>query len=302
MKRLIPICLFILVPACYANAQLLYEISGRSSKHKSYILAINKYVDMQFLDTIPNVFQTFAKCDKVVTEFAMQDYEAISALRQAAVLPDSIKLSNFYTDDQYQYIDQSLQINTGMGLEQLARMKPSYLTEMLRNEIMKQWLHYDEQRSMESFFEHIALQKNIPIVGLDDIGETMYMMFDREPFHWQCEELLKVIEYPEKEVQQERTIKEMYLSGRLADISYQVESPDNHTTISYSDYRIFCLRNQQWVKRLQPMLKEGKCFITLNAVYLGGDEGLLQQLRAAGYKVRPVNRGIINKKNIQLEH
>ena len=80
---------------CPLKAQLLYEISGNSSKSKSYLLATNRLVEMQFLDTIPNVFKCFGKCNKVITEFAMQDYEALAALRQAALLPDSVKLSNF---------------------------------------------------------------------------------------------------------------------------------------------------------------------------------------------------------------
>ena len=140
---------------------------------------------MQFLDTIPNVFACFGKCHKVLTEFAMQDYEAIAALRQAAILPDSIKLSNFYSEKEYKFIDDALRITLGMGLDKLCRMKPAYLTEMYRTELMKQWLQYDEQRSMESFFESVAAERNIPVVGLDDVGETMYMLFDREPFHWQ---------------------------------------------------------------------------------------------------------------------
>lgn len=274
------------------HAQVLYEISGKSVRAKSYILATNRFVDMQFLDTIPNVFKCFARCNKVVTEFAMQDYEAIAALRQAALLPDSVKLTNFYTESEYTYIDNALRINLGMGLDNLCRMKPSYLTEMFRTELMKQWLGYNDQRSMESFFESVAAERDIPIVGLDNIGETMYMLFDREPFHWQCKELLKVIEYPENEVKQERAIRDMYKDGRLTDLAYQVEGPDNTTSISFSDYKVYTARNQQWVKRLQPYLADGDAFITLNAVYLGGEKGLLQQLRAAGYRVRPVNRGL----------
>ena len=253
---------------------------------------------MTFIDTIPNVFKCFGQCNKVITEFAMQDYEAIAALRQAAVLPDSVKLSNFYTESEYEYIDNSLRITLEMGLDQLCRMKPSYLTEMFRTELFKQWLQYDEQKSMESFFEIVASERNMPVIGLDNIGETMYMLFDREPFHWQCKELLKVIEYPEKEIQQERTIRGMYRDGRLTDIAYQVEGPDNNTSISFSDYKVYCQRNEQWAKRLKPYLKEGGAFITLNALYLGGEKGLLQQLRAAGYRVRPVNRQLqtINQK------
>ena len=271
------------------NAQVLYRISSNATAAPSYILATNRMVDMTFIDSIPNAFKCFNQCNKVITEFAMQDYEAIAALRQAALLPDSVKLSNFYTEEQYQHIDQTLRINLGMGLDKLGRMKPSYLTEMFRNELMKKWLNYDEDRSMETFFEKVAAQSGVPVYGLDDVGETMYMLFDREPFHWQCEELQKVVEYPEKEVRFERTIKDMYLYGRMTDISYYVKAPDNQTSLSFSDYKVYSQRNQQWVNRLTPYLKEGKAFITLNAIYLGGEEGLLAQLRKAGYRVKAVN-------------
>ena len=281
---------YMLLAICSANAQVLYRISGNSAAAPSYILATNRLVDMTFIDTIPNTFKCYAECNKVITEFAMQDYEAIAALRQAALLPDSVQLRNFYNEEQYHEIDEALRINLGMGLDQLGRMKPSYLAEMLRSELMKRWLHYDEDRTMETFFERVALEANTPVYGLDDVGETMYMFFDREPFHWQCQELQKVVEYPEKEVRLERQLLEMYRYGRLSDMAYLVKSPDNMTSLSYSDYQIYAKRNKAWVKRLTPYLREGKAFITLNAIYLGGDDGLLAQLKAAGYRVKAVNR------------
>lgn len=274
------------------SAQVLYEISGKSSKGKSYLLATNRYVDMSFLDSVPNVFKCFGRCKKVITEFTMQDYEAIAALRKAALLPDSVKLSNFYSETEYTFIDNSLRITLGMSFEHLCRMKPSYLTELYRTELMKIWLHYDEQRTMETFFEQVAAERNMPVIGLDNIGETMYMLFDREPFHWQCKELIKVMEYPENEVKQERTIRDLYRNGQLTDVAFQVEGPNNTSSISFSDYKVFCQRNEQWVKRLAPHIAKGGAFITLNAIYIGGDKGLIEQLRKAGYRVRPVNRKI----------
>jgi uncharacterized protein YbaP (TraB family) len=290
MNRLILLlgCWFLTHGGIYA--QVLYRISSNSTAAPSYILATNKITDITFLDTIPNVFKCFSNCDKVITEFAMQDYEAIAALRQAALLPDSVQLRNFYTDEQYKDIDDALLINLGMGLDKLGRMKPSYLTEMYRNELIKKWLNYDEERSIETFFEKVAIQNNIPIYGLDEIGETMYMLFDREPFHWQCNELNKIIEYPEREIHLERTLFEMYRYGRLTDIAYTFQGPDNTSSLSYSDYQVYAKRNKVWVKRLRPYLAEGKAFITLNAVYLGGEDGLLAQLKSAGYRVKAVNK------------
>lgn len=290
MKRLLLTILTTCLITSSSCAQVLYRISSNSTAAPSYLLATNKMLDITFLDTIPNLFKCFTLCDKVITEFALQDYEAIAALRQAALLPDSIRLLNFFTDEQYHNIDATLRLQLGMGLDQLGRMKPAYLTEMYRNELMKQWMAYDEERSMETFFETIASQSDIPVYGLDNTGETMYMIFDREPLHWQCQELLKIIDYPEREIQLERNLCEMYRYGRLTDIAYAVKAPDNMSTLSFSDYQVYAKRNKEWVKRLRPYLVEGKAFITLNAIYLGGEDGLLAQLKAAGYRVKAVNK------------
>lgn len=283
--------LFILLSVTLAlQAQVLYRVSGNSAKAPSYIFATNKIVGIEFLDSVPSLLTCFSHCSVVLTEFAIQDYEALAALRVAALLPDSIRLDRYFTTEEYQKIDETMLLTLGMGMDKLCRMKPSYLTAMYRNELLHRWLDYDDQRSMEAFFQAIASDKNIPVRAIDDIGETMFMLFDREPFHWQCKELLQIIDYPEREVRQERTLAEMYRMGRLTDMSYQILSPDNQSTQSYSDYQIYAARNKEWVKRLRPYLVNGGAFITLDAIYLGGEKGLLEQLRAAGYRVKSVNR------------
>lgn len=296
MKHSFITYLLVVLSACaciHTHAQVLYEISGNSTLEKSYLLATNKLINITFIDTIPNVFNSFSKCDKVITEFAFEDYQAIAALRKASLLPDSIQLGAFYTEEEMTKINQELLLTLGMGLQELGRMKPAYLTELYRTELLKKWLHWDESNSMETFFEQVAQQQDIPIYPLDDLGETLYMLFDREPFQWQCKELKKVIDYPDQEVEQERVIRDLYSMGRLNDIAFQVLSPDNATSISYSDYQVYAQRNQQWVKKLKSYLHDGKCFITLNAIYLGGDKGLIAQLKNAGYRIKPVNKRYI---------
>ncbi len=274
----------------FANAQLLYEISGNSTNAKSYLLATNRYTDQTFLDTIPNVFVVFGKCKQVITEFALQDYETIAALRQAALLPDSTKLKDYYSDYEYQDIEKAIFSLLGISLDQIGRMKPQYLTELYRNELLHRWFNDNEERSMETFFEQVAQQNQMPVVGLDDTGETIFMTFDREPFDYQLKELKNIITYPQREIDLETEINAMYRNGRLNDIAYLIQSPDNQSVISYSDYDIYAKRNLQWVRRLRPYLKEGQSFITLNANYLGGEKGLIAILRKEGYRVKRVNK------------
>ena len=294
MKRIVLLVLM-LVPLIM-QAQVLYQISGNGCKDKSYLLATNALTDIRFLDTIPNLFKVYGQTDKVITEFAVEDYEAIAALRKAALLPDSVRLQNFYTEEEYHQIDEALLLTLGMGLEALGRMKPSHITELYRNELLKKWADYDENRSSQHFFEAVAQQQSKPIYGLDNLGETLYMLFDREPFDWQCKQLLNITEYPEREVKLEKQLSELYRMGRLLDMVYLLSGPDNLSTHSYSDYQVYAKRNKEWAKRLEPYLKEGKAFITLDAVYLAGDKGLIAYLKSAGYKVKPVNKSLSIKK------
>ncbi|MCM1034507.1 MAG: TraB/GumN family protein [Paludibacter sp.] len=288
--RLLSMLLIACSCALPAQAQLLYEISGNNTQAKSYLFATDKLCEIAFLDSVPNLFKVFGRCDKVITEMAMYDFEALHALRQAALLPDSVQLKNFYTDEEYHKIDEALKLTLKMGFDKIGRMQPSYLTELYRNELLRRWMNYDENRSSEIFFQSIAEQQGIPIHALDDTGEALYMLFEREPFHWQCKELLKIVEYPEREIRLEKAVLSAYKMGQLTQIAYEISMPDNLSTRSFSDYQVFCRRNLTWVKRLAPYLHEGNAFICLDAVFLGGEKGLLAQLKAAGYKVKAVNR------------
>lgn len=295
MRRYVHIILICMMAFTESQAQLLYEVSGNSAKAKSYLFATNRLIDISFLDTVPNLFKVYGRCDKVITEMAINDYEAIAALREAALLPDSIVLSNWYSEDEYNKINEALLLTLKMGFDKLGRMKPSYLTELYRNELLRKWLGYDEDRSEQNFFQTVAAQQDKPVYALDETGEAIYMAFDREPLHWQMKELLKIVEYPEREIRLEKAMLGYYRNGQLNELVYEASMPDNTSTLSYSDCKVYWQRNLTWVKRLQPYLTEGRAFICLDALYLGGDDGLIAQLRKAGYRVRPVNRRNINK-------
>ena len=274
-----------------SHAQLLYEISGNGALGKSYIFATNKLVNINFLDTVPNLFKVYGRCNKVITEMAITDHEALLALRDAALLHDSVVLGDIYSEVEYKKIDDALRLTLNLGLDKLGRMKPSYLTELYRNELLKRWLNFDENTSMQNFFQAVATEQGKPIYSLDDTGEAIYMTFDREPLHWQIKELLKIVEYPERDIRLERNMLNFYRNGQLNELIYEASMPDNNSTLSYSDCKVYWQRNITWVKRLRPYLREGGAFICLDAIYLGGDDGLLNQLKKAGYSIKPVNRG-----------
>lgn len=252
MKRLLPILIGLML-SLSSEAQLLYRISGNSAERPSYLLATNRYIDISYLDSIPGLFRAFGRCDKVVTEFVIEDYEAIAAMRTMTI-------------------------------------KPAYTYSVVRDSIMSHRLGYDAGRSMDAFFPLVAADKGMKVVGLDNVGETLWMLFERHDEEYQLQQLTRLLDFPEDDVDLEREIMRLYRRGQLWDISYAVSGPNNKASFGYADYEIYSRRNLNWVKRLKPLLHDGGCFITVDAMLLGGESGLIEQLRKAGYKVKAVKR------------
>lgn len=282
------------------NAQLLYEISGNGSNAKSYIFATNRLCNIQFLDTVPNLFKVFSSSKRTITEMSLFSDLLQNQLAKAAILPDSVGLRNFYTPDEYREIAEAISLTIGIPFSKLDRMHPGYLQELYRNALYQKWLGYDENRSSEQFFQSVSAQQDKDIIALDSPTETLFILFEREPLELQIKELLQLVRYPERELQRERAILKLYKTGDLREIANYLMMPSNESTVRYSDYQIYARRNLGWVKRLKPWLEEGNCFICLDANYLGGDDGLLAQLRKNGYKVKAYNSTRKAKKKVKI--
>lgn len=290
MKRFIIISITLFAIIFAAHSQLLWQISGNSVNSKSYLLATDLLTDATFLDSIPNLFKIYSHCNRVVTEMVYSDTIMQKAILQNAVLPDTVSLRTLYNTKEYEQLQEAVMLYLKIPLKQIEKLKPVYINELIRQQLFQDYTDYQPNHSSDNFFQSIAKQTGKPIVGLDNAGEAVYMLFEREPLQWQVAELLRTISHPEKEIKQQQEITRFYQQGQLNEISYQVAMPDNQTSISYSDYKMYCSRNREWVKKLTPLLKEGGQFIVLNSVFLGGEEGLIAQLRKSGYKVKPVNK------------
>ena len=54
------------------------------------------------------------------------------------------------------------------------------------------------------------------------------------------------------------------------------------------EYAINKERNDKWLAKLPGLMSERPLFVAVGALHLAGEEGLLRQLHAMGYKVTPV--------------
>ncbi len=279
---------FILFFPILLRGQVLYEISGNGLPSRSYIFAECKWVSTTYLDSVPQLLKSYGHCQQVVVECFLNTADAATQMQRMAQLPDTVNYKDLYTSERYQLINQALFNRLHIGLEQLGRMRPSAIGELFLNALYKEELGYDEQRSMENFFPFIAIEQGNDILSLDNLEQTMQQLFYREPLHYQTEELYNMIVYWDREVAVVRELIAAYRKGELADMSYIVRSPENKSTMSFSDYQVWSSRWSRWVKTLGEYMSQRSSFVVLDARYLGGDKGFLQALRSAGYKVKAV--------------
>ena len=47
-------------------------------------------------------------------------------------------------------------------------------------------------------------------------------------------------------------------------------------------------RNRDWLPKIEEKIKQEACFIAVGALHLPGNDGLINLLRKAGYKVKPL--------------
>jgi uncharacterized protein YbaP (TraB family) len=70
----------------------------------------------------------------------------------------------------------------------------------------------------------------------------------------------------------------------LGNVSTQSEGFDK------IEAKLLTERNERWVKAIQELLSKQSTFFAVGAMHLVGENGLIAQLKAAGYTVEPINQ------------
>ena len=287
MKKLLIYCFFIALSSS-VQAQLLWEVSGKGLRQTSYIFATEKLIPISVLDSIPKVYECYAKCPVVITEMLLNTDER-GEIEKAALLPHGQSIANLYSSEDYEFIDSTLSHTLKIDFSYLSNLRPIFLTELYKTELYKTHLNFQEEHSSEMFFQLVATEQGRKIIPLDNTIETTHMTFYRKNIDTQATELLRLLLYPDAEIRQAKEIVRLYKKGLLYDIAYAIQAPSNKTSFNYADYLFIKQRNHRWVTQLSTLMKGQSCFIVLNASYLGGEEGLLQLLRKEGFRVKRVN-------------
>ena len=151
-------------------------------------------------------------------------------------------------------------------------------------EVRDYFINSEIQANFEMNLMDMATQKGISIKGLETM-DSQLAIFDKMS-DTDIRQLLIASLNDGPKNQTDRQLIEAYKQQDLTALYKMMsESPE----IKGHEKELLIDRNTDWVKQLPDMMKEQSSFVAVGAAHLPGENGVLNLLKKAGYKVEAVN-------------
>ena len=320
----------------FAQAQLLWEISGNQLTQKSYLFGTIHVGDKRVIDYASQVYPYMDNSKIVAGELDLNFMTSIMAISYVMSPRDST-LSKLLSKEEYQEIKPYLAKNIGQLAPFLDMVRPVFIMALLQEKEQEQ-LAESLQKSkkgksttipafppLDMHLQNRARKNEQTVIGLETVKEQMTALNStsidkqaRELYNYiveknQSKDSTKMdVDIPIIEendttlIELENSINPMeklillYLSENIELLHNQISNEFEEET-----YKLLIVkRNSIMVKRMEEQMKkesknedvEGKkntLFAAVGAGHLGGEEGMVNLLKKAGYTLKPL---FFNKK------
>ena len=290
MKRILGIIALLLLGVQAANAQLLWKISGRGIEKPSYILGTHHAVPYTFCDTIPGLMKAFGEVGHVVGEFDMLKMDAMTPqqmqnMQKMMMMPADTTMASLFSDAQRDTLDAYLKNTLGANLQMLSSMKPMTIMVTVQQKMLMELIpDIASLTGIDKYMQTLAAEKGKQVGGLETMEYQLGLLYGSS-LQDQADALLDMVRQSNsKELLQELTVA--YKTQNL-DTLWKIFQ-DQMTQLEYD--ALVKTRNLNWLEEMKHLLPTQSALYVVGAGHLPGDAGMINLLRDAGYKVKPVKR------------
>jgi len=255
---------------------LLWEVSGNGLSKPSYVYGTIHGIcasDYFMAEKTKNAFQ---KSDKLVLEINLSDPIEMAEMQKAGIASEP--LNKKLTPEQLSKLDIVLQKNTGLKIQQL----DGFTLAAIMGFISMKTFDCETLKSYESDFIDLAKKENKSIGGFETVKKQTNMLANA----YTDSELIETLEDFSKA--ETKKMVEDYKAENLMDVFNDVA---NEKVMSKNAKKwILDDRNKEWVQIMSGMMKKESLFVAVGVGHLAGEEGVINLLRKAGYKVKPITK------------
>ena len=289
MKRILTILALSLM-CLTSNAQLVWKISGNGIQKPSYILGTHHRCPFNYCDSIPGLMKAFDKVDNIIgeinmIEFAEMSPERMQKMQAMMMMPADTSLLSLFNEEETAKVNAWLKDEMGASLEMLSVMKPMTIMVTVQNkEMMEVIPEIATMTTIDKYMQTLGQRKGKTIGELETADYQMELLYGNS-LEEQADALLEMIDHGDsKGLLQQLT--NAYKSQNL-DTLWKVFQ-EQMTGYEYD--AIVKVRNLNWEKQMKELLPKQSTLFVVGAGHLPGESGMINLLREAGFKVKPVRK------------
>ena len=289
MKRILTILALSLL-CLTSNAQLVWKISGNGINKPSYILGTHHGCPFTYCDSIPGLMKAFDKVDNIIgeinmIEFAEMSPERMLKMQAMMMMPADTSLLSLFSTEEAAKVNEWLGKKMGASLEMLSVMKPMTIMVTVQNkEMMEVIPEIATMTTIDKYMQTLGQRKGKTIGELETADYQMELLYGNS-LEEQADALLEMIgRRNSKELMHQLT--DAYKSQNL-DTLWEIFQ-EQMTGYEYD--AIVKVRNLNWEKQMKELLPKQSTLFVVGAGHLPGEYGMINLLREAGYKVKPVKK------------
>jgi uncharacterized protein YbaP (TraB family) len=217
--------------------------------------------------------KAFEVSEKLVLEIDMSDPKEMTDMQQMAM--GKAPLSKTLNPENLSKLDHILK-NNGLTIQQVDNFKLFTIMSLVS---MKSF-GCNDLKFYEMNFIATAKQRKLPITGL----ETVKLQMEAFGKSYTDTEMIDSL----KESGKEETAKlvSQYKQENITAI-YDAFSENKYMSKKTKEI-ILDNRNENWIKQLPGLMEKESLFIAVGSAHLAGESGVINLLKKAGYKIRPV--------------
>lgn len=285
MKNLITsvIALIALVFSSSAQAQtespklensLLWEVSGNGLEKPSYLYGTVHMICAPDYFLSEKTKKAFNATNKLVLEINFSDAAEMTTMQKMAMGKEP--LSKLLNPAQLSKLDGILKNTAGMSVQQVDNF--SLMTVM--SLVSMKTFGCTDLKLYEMEFIEMAKKRNIAVGGL----ETVKSQFEIFGNAYSNDEMIDML----GESNPEETIK-LVSAYKTENVGLLFDLVTDKKFMNVATRKmILDGRNLNWIKEMPQMMKNESVFFAVGSGHLGGEFGVINLLRKAGYIVKPV--------------
>lgn len=253
---------------------LLWEVSGNGLSKPSYLYGTVHMICSGDYFVTEKTKKAFEASSKLVLEINFADPKETLEMQKLAMGKEP--LSKKLNPEQLARLDAILKRTSGMTVQQVDNFSLMAVMSLIS---MKSFGCTDLKFYEMDFIEQ-GKKKNITFGGL----ETVKSQFSILEGAYSNEEMLKLFE--ESSADETSVLVSEYKKENI-DALYAIIT-DKKVTSEKTKKEILDNRNLNWVKIMPELMQKESVFFAVGSAHLGGEFGVINLLRKAGYSVKPV--------------